>query len=110
MPDYIKMILRHAIYGGVIAVAFVGALLWFNVANLWHLVTHSSDGVLALIVMTALCWITFGSVQVGIRIMMMADNDDKGGGKRAPEPVVDPMAMPIPVRADPVRADEARGR
>ncbi|OAN72674.1 hypothetical protein A8B78_19530 [Jannaschia sp. EhC01] len=104
MPDHIKMILRHAVYGGVIAVAFVGALLWFNVANLWHLVTHSSDGVLALIVMTALCWITFGSVQVGIRIMMMADDDDKGGGKRAPEPVVDPMAMPIPVRAD-----EARG-
>ena len=39
MPDHIKLILRHAAFGGVLALAFVGALLWLNVANLWHLVT-----------------------------------------------------------------------
>lgn len=96
MPDHIKLILRHAAYGGVIAVAFVAALLWFNVANLWHLVTHTSEGPLALVVMTILFWITFGSVQIGIRIMMMGDDEDKGGGKRMPEP----LAIPIPVRVE----------
>ncbi|GAB5448229.1 hypothetical protein [Gymnodinialimonas sp.] len=99
MPDYIKMILRHAAYGGVIALAFVATILWFNVANLWHLVTHTSEGPLALIVMTVLCWITFGSVQIGIRIMMMESDDDQEGGKRAPEP----LAIPIPVRVQDTR-------
>lgn len=96
MPDYIKLILRHAAYGGVIAVVFVATLLWMNVGNLWHLVTHTAEGPLALVVMTLLFWITFGSVQIGIRIMMMGDDDDKGGGKRAPEP----LAIRVPVRVD----------
>ncbi|ABD56326.1 hypothetical protein [Jannaschia sp. CCS1] len=97
MPEHIKMILRHAIYGGVIAVAFVGALLWMNVGNLWHLVTHTAEGPLALIVLTVLCWITFGSVQIGIRIMMMASDDDQGGGTRAPEALT--RRVPVQARA-----------
>jgi hypothetical protein len=44
MPDHIKMILRHALLRFLIALAFVGGLLAFNVANLWHLVTHTSEG------------------------------------------------------------------
>lgn len=100
MPDHIKLILRHAAFGGVISVVFVALLLWFNVANLWHLVTHTAEGPLALGVLTILCWITFGSVQIGIRIMMMGNDDDQSGGKRAPEPVVESLAMPIPVRVD----------
>lgn len=103
MPEHIKMILRHAAYGGAIALAFVGGILWMNVANLRHLVTHTAEGPLALGVLTVLCWITFGSVQIGIRIMMMADDDDKDGGKRAPEPVASLDAIPVPVRADQAR-------
>lgn len=97
MPDHIKMLLRHAALGGVISAVFVGGLLAFNVVNLWHLVTHTSGGFLALVVLFVLCWITFGSVQIGIRIMMMAnDDDDHSGGRRAPEP----LAIPIPVRVE----------
>lgn len=103
MPDHIKLILRHAAYGGVISIVFVAMLLWFNVVNLWHLVTHTADGPLALVVLTVLCWITFGSVQIGIKIMMMTDDDDQGGGKRAPEPIMDPRAIPIPVDREPQR-------
>jgi len=107
MPDHIKLILRHAAFGGIISVAFVALLFWFNVANLWHLVTHTAEGPLALVVLTALCWITFGSVQIGIRIMMMGTDDDQGGGRRAPET---PHAMPIPIRVDERRADQTRRR
>ena len=92
MPDHIKLILRHAAFGGVLALAFVGALLWLNVANLWHLVTHTSEGPFALGVLTVFCWITFGSVQIGIRIMAMGSDDSDGRGPRAP------VAEPIPVR------------
>ncbi len=97
MPDHIKFILRHAAYGGVIAVVFVGTLLTLNVANLWHLVTHTAEGPLAAIVLTIFCWITFGSVQIGIRIMAMGDGG-KGGGTRSPERVKAPMPIPVRVK------------
>lgn len=106
MPDHIKLLLRHAAFGGLISAVFVAMLLWFNVVNLWHLVTHTSEGPLALGVLFVLCWITFGSVQIGIRIMTMGADDDQGGGKRAPEPV----AMPIPVRVDDGRVEGTRRR
>ncbi len=94
MPDPIKLILRHAALGGLIAVGFVALLLWLNVGNLWHLVTHTSEGPLALAVLTAFCTITFGSVQIGIRIMAMAeDQESGGGGKRAPQAVAVPIAV-----------------
>lgn len=109
MPDYIKMILRQAALGGVIAAVFVGGLLAFNVVNLWHLVTHTSGGALALAVFFMLCWITFGSVQIGIRIMMMDEDDGKDGGRGAPEPVFDHAAIPIPVRVDDSRDGRHRG-
>ena len=96
MPDHIKFLLRHAVFGAVIAVAFVGALLAMNVANMRHLVLNTADGPLALAVMTVFFWITFASVQIGIRIMMMAGDDNQDGGTRAPEP----LTLPIPVRTN----------
>jgi hypothetical protein len=98
MPDHIKLILRHAAFGGLIAAGFVGLLLAFNVANLWHLVSHSADGVLALAVMFTFFWITFGSVQIGIRIMMMAEDSGSSGGTRAPQAVAD--LVPVRVQSD----------
>lgn len=110
MPDHIKLVLRHGAIGGGLSAAFVGLLLWFDVAHLRHLVSQTADGALALGVLFVLCWITFGSVQIGVRIMMMGaegrddddhdddDHDDDwghgGGGRRAPEP----RAIPVPVR------------
>ena len=97
MPDHIKMMLRHAAYGAFIALGFVGALMYFNVANLWHLVTHTAEGPIALVVLTVLCAITFGSVQIGYKIMTMGEEDDTPrGGKRDAIPTFD--AIPVPVR------------
>jgi hypothetical protein len=49
MPDHIKLILRHAFFGFLIALAFVAGLLALNVANLWHLVTHTAEGPIAVL-------------------------------------------------------------
>ena len=98
MPDHIKLILRHAAYGFVIAIAFVAGLMAFNVANLWHLVTHTAEGPIALVVLTVLCGITFGSVQIGYRIMTMGEENEPRGGKRDRIPAFD--AIPVPVRND----------
>lgn len=98
MPDHIRLILRHAFYGFLVALAFVGMLLWFNVANLWHLVTHTSEGPIAVLMLVVFCTITFGSVQIGYKIMSMGEeNDDEDGGKRDDLPVLDHVAIPVRV-------------
>jgi cation:H+ antiporter len=98
MPDHIKLILRHAFFGFLIALAFVGGLLALNVANLWHLVTHTAEGPIAVLMLIVFCTITFGSVQIGYKIMSMGEeNDDEPrGGKRDAIRVLD--AIPVPVR------------
>lgn len=99
MPDHIRFILRHAAFGFVIALAFVGMLLAFDVAGLWHLVTHTAEGPIALLMLVVFCTITFGSAQIGYKIMTMGeDDDDDRGGKRAAIRSYD--AIPIPVRTD----------
>ncbi|MEJ6389640.1 hypothetical protein [Gymnodinialimonas ulvae] len=105
MPSHIRFLLRHAAFGAVIAAAFVGLVLWANIGNLWHLVTHTPQGFFAVGIFWVLCTITFGSVQMGIRIMMLAEKeeDDGGGGTRSPQAVFEPDT--IPVRVHPDRAD-----
>lgn len=96
MPDHIKLILRHALYGVFIALGFVAMLLYFNVANLWHLVTHTAEGPIAVLMLIVFCTITFGSVQIGFRIMTMGDEHDDQGGKRDAIPARDAVVIPVP--------------
>ncbi|NKX43432.1 hypothetical protein [Roseicyclus persicicus] len=98
MPDHIKFILRHAAYGVVIALAFVAMLLAFDVGGLWHLVTHTAEGPIALLMLVVFCSITFGSAQIGYKIMTLGEDDDDRGGKRDAVPTLD--AIPVPVRVD----------
>jgi uncharacterized membrane protein len=99
MPDHIKLILRHAFFGFLIALAFVAGLLAFNVANLWHLVTHTAEGPIAVLMLVVFCTITFGSVQIGYKIMTMGEEDDEPrGGKRDEIRILD--AIPVPVRSE----------
>lgn len=99
MPDHIKLILRHAFFGFLIALVFVGGILYFNVGNLWHLVTNSADGPIAVLMLVVFCTITFGSVQIGYRIMTMGaeDDDEPHGGRRDAIAVPDVVAVPVEV-------------
>jgi hypothetical protein len=99
MPDHIKLILRHALYGFFIALGFVAMLLYFNVANLWHLVTHTAEGPIAVLMLVVFCTITFGSVQIGFKIMSMGEDDDDTdqGGKRDALPMLERVAIPVRV-------------
>lgn len=103
MPHHIRFLLKHAAIGAVAGVAFVGLLLAFNAAGLRHLVLNTSEGLIALAVMTILFMITFGSVQMGRAIMSLGRNDRRGGGRPQAEALI-----PIPVetaqnREHPVR-------
>ena len=78
MPDLIKHYIRQSALGFVLAAVFVALLLYFNVANLWHLVTHTDVGVLAVFLLWLFNGIVFAGVQFGISIMSMTyDEDDE---------------------------------
>jgi hypothetical protein len=89
MPELVRMYVRHVLIGYALSAVFTGLLLWLNVANLWHLVTHTTEGVLAVVLLVVFNGIVFSGVQFGIAVMRMADKDGQGGKPRrvAAEPV-----------------------
>ncbi len=99
MPDHIRFFIRHAAIGFGISAAFTAMILYFNVGNLWHLVTHTTEGPIAVAMLVVFGGITFGSAQIGYKIMTMSDEDDTpSGGKRDALYVLEPA--PIPVRVE----------
>lgn len=96
MPDHIKMILKHAFIGFGISVAFTVMILAFNIGNLWHLVTHTAEGPIAVIMLVIFGTITFGSAQIGYKIMSLAEEeDDDRGGRRDALPVAKPATVAV---------------
>lgn len=95
-PDLIKLYIKSCAIGFGAAAVFVGLLLAFDVVGLWGLVSGSSAGIVAVLMMWVFNGIVFAGVQFGISIMAMSDDDDDDqGGTRSP--VL--LAEPIPVRS-----------
>ena len=100
MPDLIKMYIRHSVIGFAVSAVFVAMLLYFNVVNLWHLVTHTDVGFLAVFLLWLFNGIVFAGVQFGIAIMLMSsdddddDDDDHRGHPNGLTPVRVPAAAP----------------
>lgn len=93
MPRLVRLYIRQVLIGFALSAAFTAALLWLNVANLWHLVTHTSEGPLAVGLLFMFNGIVFAGVQFGIAVMRMArDEEDRGTPRR-----ILPEALPVPV-------------
>ena len=93
MPRIFRFYIKHCVIGFAVSAAFVGTLLWFNIANLWHLISGSDIGLMAVVVFWVLNGIVFAGVQTGVAVMLMAEQDDDGprGGTPAgltPAPAV----------------------
>lgn len=100
MPELVKLYIRNVVIGFAIAAAFVAMLLYFNVMNLWYLVTHSDAGILAVFILWFMNGIVFAGVQFAWAVMAMAEkNDTPRGG--TPAALHD--FQPIPVRTDETR-------
>lgn len=95
MPKLIQLYIRNVALGFVIAAGFVAMLLWFNVMNLWGLVSTSDDGLLALGILWFMNGIVFAGVQFAWAVMSLADTDE---GPRGGTPIVTHLE-PIPVEA-----------
>ncbi len=107
MPKLIRMYIINVAIGFGIAAGFVAMLLYFNIGNLWHLVTHSDKGWLAVLVLWLANGIVFAGVQFAIAVMKMKDDDDDGPGGGLRERVAPPRPQAALVRAE---APAARGR
>lgn len=102
MPKLVRLYIRQVIIGYLLSAVFVGLLLSFNVANLWHLVTHTQGGWIALLMLWVFNGIVFAGVQFGISIMRMArEDDDPGRGKRIAFATPDvPQTGEVPLRLE----------
>ena len=106
MPKLIRLYIKNVAIGFGLAAVFVGMLLWFNIANLWHLVSTSDKGWLAVLILWVSNGIIFAGVQFGIAVMRLKDDDDDDdhhGGLR--QHVMRRDYVPIPVRVDERRGE-----
>ncbi len=111
MPHLVRLFVRQGLIGFALSAVFVSALLYLNVANLWHLVTTSDLGWVAVMMLFYFNGIVFAGVQIGIKVMSMAENEDPtGGGKkqrrRGPAPM--PHLATLPVENEKWRAHRNR--
>lgn len=99
MPHIAHVYIRQVIIGFILSAVFVGLLFWFNVANLWHLVSTSDVGWIAAGMLFFFNGIVFAGVQFAITIMRMGDDDDDDdeGGRRDAVGVRDYATVPVPV-------------
>ncbi len=93
MPKLVHLYIKQVFWGFALSAIFVGLLLWTNVGNLWHLVSTSDMGLVAVLMLFMFNGIIFSGVQFAITIMRMEHEDDTPTrGKRIP------VATDIPVR------------
>lgn len=100
MPALVRLYIRNVIAGFALSAVFVGALLWLNVANLWHLVSTSPQGWIAVAMLFVFNGIVFAGVQFAIVIMRMEEKDDTGGrGRKVPVATTTPALVHAPAQA-----------
>ena len=108
MPKLIQLYIRNVIIGFAIGAAFVAMLLWFNVMGLWHLVSTSEIGLLALFILWFMNGIVFAGVQFGWAVMALAEKDSgPSGGTPAAHEF---LAIPVPVKSSDRKPQHFRSR
>jgi hypothetical protein len=105
MPKLIRLYIVNVAIGFAVALAFVAGLVWFDVANLRHLILGSDQGVLAFALLVMFHGVVFGGVQFAIAVMRLAEdgNGPRGGNRR-------PVATRIPVLVEVAAARPLRRR
>lgn len=95
MPRLIRLYIRNVLIGFGLSAAFVTALLWFNVANLWHLISTSDMGIVAVIMLFMFNGIVFAGVQSAIAIMRLGDDQNPPAGGKTQRVCSEPTPVKI---------------
>lgn len=75
MPRLIRLYITQCLIGFAIAALFVAGFLWFDVARLGYLASHTDAGPFAVLVLWLHLGLVFAGVQFGISIMRLAAKD-----------------------------------
>ncbi|MBS9717875.1 hypothetical protein ACFFUT_09855 [Pseudohalocynthiibacter aestuariivivens] len=98
MPKLVRLYIIHVLIGFLLSAVFVALLLVSNVGNLWHLISTSSMGLVAVVMLFVFNGIVFAGVQFGWAIMRMSSDDTPSGGTRMR--IKRPIGGPIRVQAE----------
>ncbi|WP_284162787.1 hypothetical protein [Frigidibacter sp. SD6-1] len=107
MPELVRLYIRHVIIGFLLGAAFTALLLWLNVANLWHLVTATREGPLAVLMLVVFNTIVFSGVQFAYAVMQMAERPGGAGGTKAPVALTEPAPVAAQKTSGGNRSDRA---
>ncbi|WP_193142050.1 hypothetical protein [Meridianimarinicoccus sp. MJW13] len=99
MPHLVRLYIKQVAIGYAISAAFVTMLLYFNVANLWHLVTHVNVGWIAVLMLWVFNGIVFAGVQFALSLPRGHGEEADSGGKHDALPVL--LAEPVPIAVTP---------
>ncbi|MFS4582572.1 hypothetical protein [Phaeobacter sp. C3_T13_0] len=99
MPKRVILYIQSAVIGSGIAAVFVGMLLWFNVMNLWHLVSTSDSGLFAVGLLWFMFGIVFAGSQFGHASMSLTGNDTAPRRGMWITPIIKPEMVPVRVPA-----------
>ncbi len=100
MPKLVRLYIVNVLIGFGLALGFVSALVWLDVANLRHLILETEKGYLAFGLLVLSNGVVFAGAQFAIAVMRLADNDDTPrGGRRAPRPTMTPIRVEAAARA-----------
>jgi hypothetical protein len=94
MPELVRLYIRSILIGFLLSAAFEAVLIWQDVMGIGHLILGSSSGAIAALMLLVFNGIIFSGVQFGLRVMMLAEEDDgpKGGLRQ--------HDIAVPVRAE----------
>lgn len=106
MTKLVRLYIRNILFGFGLSALFVCAILYFNIANLWHLVSTSNMGWVAVAMLFMFHGLVFAAVQFSIAIMRMEKKDTPTGGKR--DPLIIDMQAEMQAVAIPVKVSEEK--
>lgn len=93
LPRIVRLYILNCLFGFALAGVFTAAVVWLNIANIGHLVTHAPGGFLALAVFFVLNGIVFAGVQTGIVIMTISYDDTPKPPRGRRQPVAVPATQ-----------------
>lgn len=99
LPKLVRLLALHGMVGFGIAAVFVAGFLWANPGDARHLLLASAGHWWPALILWFFLGLSFGSVQIGVAVMLLADGPNQpGGGHRVRLRRLVPVAIAVPRR------------
>lgn len=97
MPKLVRLYIINVAIGFGLSAAFLGLMVYFDVAGLGRLILSSDMGALAALMIFVFQGVVFAGVQFAIAVMRLAEEEDTGprGGLRQHADMI-PVRVTVP--------------